>query len=45
MQQGDVVNTSADCELINNLVGEINQTSIEKGVKEFVEWYKDYYNY
>ena len=44
MQRGDVVNTSADCELINNLVGEINQTSIEKGVKEFVEWYKDYYN-
>ena len=45
MQQGDVVNTSADCELINNLVGEINQTSIEKGVNEFVRWYKDYYNY
>ena len=45
MQQGDVVNTSADCELINNLVGKIDLTSIEDGVKKFVEWYKDYYNY
>ena len=45
MQQGDVVNTSADCELIKNITGEINQTSIENGVKKFVEWYKDYYNY
>ena len=45
MQQGDVVNTSADCELIKNITGEINLTSIENGVKKFVEWYKDYYNH
>jgi len=45
MQQGDVVNTSADCELMQEIAGVINLTSIENGVKKFVEWYKDYYNY
>ena len=45
MQQGDVVNTSADCELIKTITGEINLTSVENGVKKFVEWYKDYYNH
>ena len=45
MQKGDVINTSADCELIQKITGVINLTSIEDGVKKFVEWYKDYYNY
>ena len=44
MQPGDVMNTSADCELIKKSIGEIYLTSIENGVKKFVEWYKDYYN-
>lgn len=45
LQPGDVINTYADCELIKKSIGKINETSIEKGVKNFVEWYKDYYNY
>ncbi len=45
IQPGDVINTSADCELIKKTTGEIYLTSIEMGVKKFVEWYKDYYNY
>tara|TARA_Y200000002_G_C22680313_1_gene663766 strand:+ start:2057 stop:3085 length:1029 start_codon:yes stop_codon:yes gene_type:complete len=45
MQLGDVMNTSANCDLITKTTGQIDLTSIEKGVKKFVEWYKDYYNH
>lgn len=43
MQQGDVKSTWADCSLLNNLTGYKPATTIEKGVKEFVDWYKEYY--
>jgi len=42
MQQGDVVETSAD---VNALVSDFNfkpQTSIQDGIRNFVRWYKEY---
>ena len=43
MQDGDVPETYAD---VNDLMREIDfkpETTIEKGVSKFVEWYKEYY--
>jgi UDP-glucuronate 4-epimerase len=43
MQPGDVLRTYAD---VSDLEKDINfkpSTSIEEGLKKFVEWYKDYY--
>ncbi|MGG3466308.1 NAD-dependent epimerase/dehydratase family protein [Neobacillus pocheonensis] len=43
MQPGDVLETYAD---IEDLVNDINYkpiTSVEEGIRKFVEWYKDYY--
>lgn len=44
MQAGDVPNTYADIESLNQAVGYVPTTSIEVGVPRFVEWYRDYYN-
>jgi UDP-glucuronate 4-epimerase len=44
MQAGDVPNTYADIESLNQAVGYVPMTSIEVGVPRFVEWYRDYYN-
>ena len=44
MQPGDVLRTYAD---VTDLERDINfkpSTSIEDGLKKFVEWYKEYYN-
>lgn len=44
MQPGDVVRTYAD---VSDLERDINfkpSTSIEEGLKKFVDWYKVYYN-
>lgn len=43
MQPGDVPATWADTSLIRSLVGEIGATPIDKGVEEFVRWYRDFY--
>ena len=43
MQAGDVTATWADTRLLTSLVGSIPTTSITKGIKEFVHWYRDYY--
>jgi len=45
MQPGDVQNTSSDCSSLKDWIGEIDYTSIKKGIKLFVEWYKEYYEY
>ncbi|KQT49354.1 UDP-glucuronate 5-epimerase [Devosia sp. Leaf420] len=42
MQQGDVVSTSADPSLLQALTGFVPNTSIEKCVQDFVEWYRTY---
>ena len=45
MQMGDVQRTWAD---VNELIKDYSykpSTNIEKGIKEFVSWYKEYYNF
>lgn len=44
MQPGDVVDTYADIDALTQAVGYKPLTSIEKGMKAFVDWYRDYYN-
>ena len=44
MQPGDVVATAADTSAIENWVDFKPSTTIEDGVKHFVEWYFEYYN-
>lgn len=43
MQKGDVPATYADIDALYDYVGFKPETSIEKGVGNFVDWYKHYY--
>ncbi len=43
MQNGDVKSTLADSKKIENYIAYKPNTSLEKGLKKFVEWYKKYY--
>ncbi len=43
MQQGDVVATAANVDDLTSAVGFAPNTSIEKGIEQFVKWYRDYY--
>ena len=43
MQPGDVENTSADTHSLEDWISFKPNTSIEKGVTEFVSWYKSFY--
>ena len=45
LQPGDVPDTYAD---VDYLVKEFDykpQTPLKKGIKDFVDWYKEYFNY
>jgi UDP-glucuronate 4-epimerase len=42
-QAGDVFKTHADNSKIKKLVKKEYYTSIEKGIKEFIKWYKKFY--
>jgi UDP-glucuronate 4-epimerase len=42
MQPGDIVDTAADIELLDRLTGYRPRTSVDEGVKAFVEWYRSY---
>lgn len=44
IQTGDVPATFADVSALKNAVGYQPATSVEEGVKNFVNWYKEYYN-
>ncbi len=44
MQPGDVESTSADTSSLEEWTGFKPLTSIQKGVFEFIKWYKEYYN-
>jgi UDP-glucuronate 4-epimerase len=44
LQEGDIQNTASDTSKINTLVGFKAKTDIEEGIRNFVKWYKDYYN-
>lgn len=43
LQLGDVPDTYANCERLEDLIGYKPVTSIEEGVSNFVTWYKNYY--
>jgi len=43
MQKGDVPATYANAELLQKLTGYTPQTDVAAGVKQFVNWYRDYY--
>ncbi len=43
MQPGDVPVTHADTTLLTNLTGYSPSTPIEHGIKEFADWFKDWY--
>ncbi|WP_312946096.1 NAD-dependent epimerase [Superficieibacter sp.] len=44
IQAGDVLETSADTKALYETIGFKPETSVKKGVANFVEWYKGYYN-
>ena len=44
MQAGDVKETKADNSLLENWIGEYPKTPLDRGIKKFINWYKDYYN-
>jgi len=43
MQKGDVEKTFADSTLLSEKTGFSPKTSIRRGIKEFISWYKEYY--
>ncbi|HBT3580449.1 TPA: NAD-dependent epimerase [Klebsiella pneumoniae] len=43
MQPGDVLETSAETQPLYDIVGFKPQTTVKEGVKNFVDWYKEYY--
>ena len=43
MQPGDVKETNADSSLLESYIGYKPQTSIQDGIRKFVDWYKDFY--
>ena len=43
MQDGDVQETSSNTDLLYSLTGFRAKKNIQKGISEFVEWYKSYY--
>ncbi len=44
MQQGDVVDTWANTTNLKDWIGYAPTTSLEKGINNFVNWYKNYYS-
>ncbi len=44
IQKGDVDFTLSNCDLLYKLTGFVPSTPLEKGIKLFYNWYKDYYN-
>ena len=45
MQPGDVPATFADISLLKEITGYIPDTTISKGIKLFLEWYKNFYEH
>ena len=43
MQMGDVKNTASDNFLLSKYIGNLPKTDIKDGIKNFINWYKDYY--
>ncbi len=45
MQLGDVQNKSSNYSSLRDWIGDTKSTTIEEGIKEFINWYKDFYQY
>lgn len=45
MQDGDVVATFADTDLLKNWIGFAPATPLEVGIRNYVDWVRDYYGY
>jgi UDP-glucuronate 4-epimerase len=43
LQKGDVISTKASLKKIKKNIGYIPKTSIQIGIKNFVQWYQSYY--
>ena len=43
LKKGDVVNTQSENTNLNNWIGTVPKTSLNEGIKTFVNWYKNYY--
>ncbi len=43
MQPGDLIKTSASTKLLEEWIGTQRKTSLEKGIKIFINWFKEYY--
>ena len=44
IQPGDVLETSADTKALFDVIGFKPQTTVKDGVKNFVDWYRNFYN-
>ena len=44
IQPGDVQNTLADTTLLDDWIGKSSKKELSSGIKEFISWYKDYYD-
>lgn len=44
LQPGDVLETSADTKALYGVIGFKLETTVKDGVKNFVDWYRDFYN-
>lgn len=44
VQPGDVLETSADTQPLQNVTGFKPETTVKDGVKNFVDWYRGFYN-
>ncbi len=45
MQMGDVKETKADNSNLKEWIGECPKTPLDKGIKNFITWYKNFYKY
>ena len=45
MQSGDVLSTYSDCSKLEKWINFKPKTTLSKGIKEFIKWYKEYYKY
>ena len=45
MQLGDVKETKADNKVLDGWIGEYTKTELSDGIKKFITWYKNFYNY
>lgn len=43
LQPGDVLETSADTKALYDVIGFKPETTVQAGVRKFVDWYRDFY--